>query len=454
MNLKNIVITGRPNVGKSTLFNQLIRKKKSIVYDRPGVTRDCVEEVMQINQKKFNLIDTGGLDKVEGDDDIQRKVQSKIDEISKKADAFLIVVDARHGLSSLDVQSVNKIRKYSKPMILVLNKLDPGFEPNNLDEFKRLGILTILEVSSEHRLGLETVMEVIEQQLLKDVKPFDEADTDGMQMSINIAVVGRPNVGKSSIINALIKEEKMIVSSVAGTTRETIDTELMHMGVKYTLLDTAGLRKSSKINEDLEYYSSLRTKKAIENCHVVVLMIDSIESISTQDQKIAAMVVDMRRGMLVLVNKWDLVKDSQKDRKDFRDELFYRAPFLKFADVKFVSAKSKMGMDSVLPACKAIFNRMRRSFTQDELEHAYKTIAQADTIRASHGHVVTYKRLSYIPKKIATFYVRCNRPDWVSDDIKNHWKNVLFDLFDMRGVPIKITFHRNPLKESKAKHSA
>lgn len=437
-----IVIVGQPNVGKSTLFNVLIGKKKSIVYDEPGVTRDYVFETTRLHDHDVTLVDTGGLDFSVSSDFIQKQVQEKIKDIIQEAAGFLVVFDAKAGLTHKDRDVMSALRKFNKPMVGVLNKAaDPGVKGLYLEEFLSLGLKNCVEVSAEHKVGLiplvETMIDVFQ---LKPSQVIEKKEV------IKVAMIGKPNVGKSSIINRLLKEPRMIVSDVPGTTRDTVDTELQFQDHTFVLLDTAGMRKKSKVHDDIEFYSVVRSSGAIEEAHVVVLVLDPNENMTVQDQKIASLVVEEGKGLVIVANKWDLMNDSDAKRDDFRKEAYARSHFLSFADLRFISAKTGEGFDSFLPAVRSVMNRFKKTFSEDDLKELYQAVSTLYP-QANMTEWISYQRMNFLSRPVPSFYIRCKRPDKVSDEIKQFWKNAIYQLVDLRGVPIRVVFHKERLKE-------
>ena len=442
-----IAIVGRPNVGKSTLFNRLVGYRKAIVYDRPGVTRDRNIVTMQINDRTIDLMDTGGFEfesKVVIDKIVNEQIQKGIED----AALILLVFDGKHGVTDSDDRMVKKLRTFGKQIIVVINKADTKISESVGQEFYKYGYKNPLLVSSEHGTGIEELKDAIIEKLGKADEESKEKKE--YESAIKIAFVGRPNVGKSSIVNALIDEERLAVSEVAGTTRDTIDISFEKDGQKYILLDTAGMRHKRKVDDDVEYFSIKRTFEAIELADIVFLVIGANEQLTTQDQKIASKVIDRRKGLCVLANKWDVIPKGDKPRDNFRKELYAYSSFLQFADVMFISAKAKMGLDSILKMSKQIMHRLTRTYEIEDLTKAYQTISNYHHETGNAGFHLQLKGLHATPGKGKgpIFRIKCNKPHRVSDTYQRYWENALVDFFQLRNIPIKVIFANEAKKKN------
>ncbi|MDO4489307.1 MAG: ribosome biogenesis GTPase Der [Eubacteriales bacterium] len=328
-----VAIAGRANVGKSTLFNVISGTKLSIVQDKPGVTRDRIYADCDWNGREFTLIDTGGIEP-ESDDVIVKQMREQALIAIETADVIVFIVDVRDGLTDIDYQVADMLRRAKKPVVLCVNKVDSfQKQENDIYEFYNLGLGDPVAVSAQGRLGIGDLLDEITKNFPENVK--EEKDDD----AVKVAIVGRPNAGKSSIVNRLLGENRMIVSDVAGTTRDAVDSRVKHNGQEYVFIDTAGLRRKSKIKEDIERYSIIRAVAAIDRADIVVLVIDGKEGISEQDAKIAGIAHEKGKGMIVLVNKWDIVPDkNDKTQKKFAEDIRKTLPFMLYADIMFVSA--------------------------------------------------------------------------------------------------------------------
>jgi len=439
-----VAIVGRPNVGKSTLFNRIVGYRKAIVYDRPGVTRDRNMVTVQINDRKIDLMDTGGFE-FESKNVIDKVVNEQIQKGIEEADLLLLVFDGKFGVTDADDRMVRKLRTFGKPMLAVINKIDVKASETVSQEFFKYGLKDVISVSSEHGINFDELKEAILNRLDKKAAQEEEEKNP----PIKIAFVGRPNVGKSSIVNALIDEERVAVSEVAGTTRDTIDIAFEKNGQKFILLDTAGMRYKRKVDDDVEYFSIKRTFEAIEEADIVFLVVGANEQLTSQDQKIASKVIDRRKGFCVIANKWDLIPKGDKPKETFRKELYAFSSFLQFADVIFVSAKNKMGLDNILKMSKQIMNRLTREYEVDDLIEAYQMISKYHHETGDAGYHLQLKGLHATPGKGKgpIFRIKCNKPHRVSETYQRYWENALIDFFQLRNVPIKVIFAKEAKKK-------
>jgi len=357
-----VAIVGRPNVGKSTLFNKLVGRRISIVEDTPGVTRDRIYADAEWTNKHFTLIDTGGIE-INTTDNILRQVRKQAEVAMEAADIILFVVDMREGLTSTDADVAVSLRKWGKPVILVGNKVDFEREPATLYDFYSLGFGEPLLVSAEQSLGLGDLMDAI----LENFDDVDEVEYD--EEVIKVAVIGRPNAGKSSLVNKIIGEERLIVSDVAGTTRDAIDTPYEWDGQQFVFIDTAGLRKKSKIDGDIERYTIARAVRAIERCDVALLVVDAVEGITEQDKKIVGIAHNAGRGVIVVVNKWDLYEKDSKSLKRFSDKVYEELPFLQYAPIHFISAKTGQRVHKLPELIRYVANQHARRITTAQINN-------------------------------------------------------------------------------------
>lgn len=438
--IPTFVLVGRPNVGKSTLFNRLVGYRKAIVYDRPGVTRDRHQANAKIRGHEISLIDTGGY-AFEPKQDLDQEMVKQIHKGLDQASALLWVVDAKDGLSPEDERLSKVLRKTNKPIVLVLNKVDPGSKNANRWEFEKLGFSHLVNVSAEHGLGMGDLEDVMLSFVGESAEPESTEETND---AISIAIVGRPNVGKSSLINALVHDARLAVSENAGTTRDAIDIKLEKDGKKYIFLDTAGLRYKRKVTDDVEYFSVKRAMEAIDRADVVMLIVSAEDGLTTQEEKIAAQVIKRNKPMSIFVNKWDLKNKGDEVKKEFREDLYYKAPFLHFVDVFFMSALQETGIEKVFVQAKHLYQKINQAFDEDELIHAYKTISNYHHQVGKQGHFLELKRLTahLRTKQSPVFRLKCNKPKLVTDAYKKYWINALTDFFSMRGVPIDVKFRQ------------
>ena len=428
-----VAIVGRPNVGKSTLFNRLTQSRQAIVNEEAGTTRDRQYGKVQWLTKEFSLVDTGGWvvnseDIFEGE--INKQVKIAIDE----ADVILFVVDVLNGLTDLDMDVANILRRSRKPVLVVANKADNFELHNDSAEFYSLGLgdpicISAINGSCTGDL-LDKVLEVMPEE-----KPM-EAEEDLPR----IAIVGRPNAGKSSLVNAFINEERNIVTDIAGTTRDSIYTKYNKFGLNFYLVDTAGIRKKGKVNEDLEYYSVIRSIRAIENSDVCVLMIDATRGIESQDLNIFSLIQKNKKGLVVCVNKWDLVEEkSQKVITTFTNAIRERlAPFTDFP-ILFISAMTKQRIFKVLETVQQVYENRQRRISTAKLNEIMLPIIENYPPPACKGKYIKIKYITQLPAvSIPSFAFFCNLPQWIKDPYKRFLENKIRENWNFSGTPINI----------------
>ena len=347
MKIPTVAILGRPNVGKSTLFNKIVGKKVSIIEDVPGVTRDRIYEKATYQDKTFYLIDTGGIDasKLDFNDEIRIQAEIAIEE----ADVIIFVVDGKEGLTSNDLLVRDLLRKYNKKVVVAINKVDTKAASDNIYDFYELGLDTYIEISSIHNTGYIELMD----EVTKDFKKVEEEKEE----ITKIAVIGRPNVGKSSLVNALLNEERMVVSNIAGTTRDSVDTNLKYMNKEYIIIDTAGMRKKGKIYENIEKYSLFRSMRSIERADIVLLVINAEEGIKEHDKHIAGYALEEGKGIILVVNKWD---KSESTIQDYKKEVLEEFKFIDYAPVVFLSALTKKRISTLMPEVEKVEESITR----------------------------------------------------------------------------------------------
>ena len=328
-----VSIIGKPNVGKSTLFNRLIGKRVSITEDTPGITRDRIYQPAEWTGHNFYLVDTGGID-LETKETMNQSILSQAIRAAEDSDVILFVVDGKKGMTYEDENLAFELRKLSKPVILVVNKIDSKKAEENIYEFYTLGFENIVSVSAEQALGLGDLLDEI-------VARFPEKiSTDEVENHTRISIIGKPNVGKSSLVNRLLNEDRMIVTAVAGTTRDSIDSEITYNGARYTLIDTAGIRRKRSIDEAVERYSVSRSFDAIDRSHIAILVIDATAGVTEQDSKIIGYAHDAGKAMIILVNKWDLIEKDNTSYKNFEDRIRTQLSFLPYVPILFVSVRT------------------------------------------------------------------------------------------------------------------
>ncbi|NLK93780.1 MAG: ribosome biogenesis GTPase Der [Clostridiales bacterium] len=428
-----VAMVGRPNVGKSTLFNKIAGKRISIVEDTPGVTRDRVYAEAEWLQYNFTMIDTGGIEP-ERDDIIVKQMRRQANIAIETADVIVFIVDGKEGVTSADEEVANMLRKSKKPVVLVVNKIDSLKEEDNAWEFYNLGIGDPITISAAQGLGLGDMLD-------KVVGYFDSALLEEEEDEyIRIAMVGKPNVGKSSLINKLLGEERVIVSNIPGTTRDAIDSTLETENGKFILIDTAGLRRKSKVKEEIERYSVIRTLTAIERSDVTILVIDATEGVTEQDEKIIGYAHEMRKAIMVVVNKWDLIEKDDKTLDNFKKDIQSNLKFLSYAEYLFISALTGQRTHKVLELAKKCYDNYNKRVSTGVLNDV---ISKA--ILMKEPPIVSLKRLKiYYATQVATkppkFVFFVNDVSAKHFSYERYLENQLRESFDFKGTGIEIEY--------------
>jgi GTP-binding protein len=430
-----VAIVGRPNVGKSTLFNRLTEAPTTIVHDEPGVTRDRVYGDSVWNGVEFDVVDTGGFvpqSDVQYLGAIREQVMIAVDE----ADAILFVTDVVTGVTDIDESVADLLRKAAKPVFVVANKADNEKFRWNASEFYALGVGEVFAVSSINGSGTGELLDALTKELPPTVRR--EADDDRTR----IAVVGRPNVGKSSLTNALLGVERSIVSDESGTTRDAVDSVLKYHGEEIILVDTAGLRKRARITENVEYYSIVRTERAIRTCDVAILMIDGTRGLEAQDIKVLRQAADMNKGLVIAVNKWDLVDKDSNTARDVDRAIKDRLQTLDYIPVVFVSALTKQRLHAVLEEALSVATRRRHRVSTSQLNEVMQAAIERNGPPTYRNRYVRIKYVSQVKTAPPVFSFFCNHPQGVKVNYQRYLERQLRDHFDFVGVPIVLTFRK------------
>lgn len=434
--MQNLVaIVGRPNVGKSTLFNRLTQSRQAIVSEAAGTTRDRQYGKVIWGGQEFSLVDTGGW-VVNSDDVMEDEINKQVRIAIEEADVILFVVDVMHGLTDLDESMANMLRRSGKPVVVVSNKSDNFEIGHQSAEFYALGLGDPFSISAINGSGTGDLLDHILTLFTKD---NEEEELDDIP---KFAVVGRPNAGKSSIINALIGEERNIVTDIAGTTRDSIYMRYNKFGMDFYLIDTAGIRKKGKVTEDLEYFSVIRSIRVIENADVCVLMIDATRGIESQDLNIFSLIQKNRKGLVVFVNKWDTVEE--KDNvviKTFENAIRQRlAPFTDFPII-FGSALTKQRVLKVMDVAKEVYQNRKRKVPTSKLNEVMLPIIERTPPPSNKGKYVKVKYITQLPNtQVPSFVFFCNLPQWIKEPYKRFVENRMRENWDFNGTPINIFF--------------
>jgi GTP-binding protein len=425
-----VAIVGRPNVGKSTLFNRMIQRREAITDSVSGVTRDRHYGKSDWNGKDFSLIDTGGY--VIGSDDVfETEIDHQVELAIDEADAILFMVNAEEGITPMDEDVAKLLRKVTKPVFLVVNKVDNNQREQDAYEFYNLGLGEYYSISSMNGSGTGDLLD----DLVKVLPDTVEEERDDLP---RFAVVGRPNAGKSSFINALIGEERYIVTDIAGTTRDSIDTKYNRFGFEFNLVDTAGIRRKKKVREDLEFYSVMRSVRAIEHADVCILMLDATRGFDGQVQNIFWLAERNRKGIVVLVNKWDLVDKETNTAKEFEAQI--RKEMEPFTDVPivFISVLNKQRIHKAIETAVEVYNNRSKKIKTSQLNEVLLPLIEKYPPPSLKGKFVKIKFITQLPTPQPQFAFFCNLPQYVRDAYKRYLENQLRKHFDFHGVPISV----------------
>lgn len=435
--MSNIVaIVGRPNVGKSTFFNRLIQRREAIVDSVSGVTRDRNYGKSEWNGKEFSVIDTGGY--IKGSDDIfEAEIRKQVELAIDEADAIVFLVDVEEGITPMDDEVAKLLRKITKPVLLVVNKVDNAKREQDAFEFYNLGLGEYVTMSGMSGSGTGEVLDKI-VEILPELPEVEETNDELPRF----AVVGRPNAGKSSFINALIGEDRFVVTDIAGTTRDAIDTKYNRFGFEFNLVDTAGIRRKAKVKEDLEFYSVMRSVRAIEHADVCILVVDATRGFEGQDQNIFWLAEKNRKGVVILINKWDLVEKDTMTARDYEKKV--REQIAPFTDVPilFVSALNKQRLLKALEAAVQVFENRKQRIATSKFNETMLPIIEHNPPPATKGKYIKIKYCMQLPTAIPQFVFFANLPQYIKDPYKRYVENKLREIYNFEGVPIDIYFRQ------------
>jgi GTP-binding protein len=429
-----VAIVGRPNVGKSTFFNRLLEQRKAIVEDTPGVTRDRQYGIADWTGKTFNIIDTGGF--VSGSDDVfEREIRKQVMIAVEEANAIVFMVDASTGITDLDESMADVMRRTDKPVLLAVNKVDNHARFLEAQEFYQLGFDRVFFLSSMSGSGTGELLD----ELVKDIQ--EDAEEKSADLP-RISIIGQPNVGKSSLLNALVGAERTIVSDIAGTTRDTIHTHYKLFQKEFVLIDTAGIRRKSKVNEDLEFYSVIRAIKALDESDVCLLLLDAEKGITQQDLNIFSLAEKKGKGIVLLVNKWDLMEKETNTARDYERELKKRIAPFSDVPVLFISAKEKTRIFKAVELALEVFENRTRKIPTSRLNEVMLKAVEAYHAPAVRGNPVRIKYVTQLPTQVPSFAFFANYPDDIKTPYRNYLENKLREHFNFSGVPVRIFFRK------------
>ena len=431
-----VAIVGRPNVGKSTLFNRLVQRREAIVDSVSGVTRDRHYGKSDWNGKEFSVIDTGGYS-VGSDDIFEGEIRKQVNLAIDEADIIVFVVNVEDGITPMDAEVAKLLRKVKKPIFTVVNKVDNALREPDAVEFYNLGLGDYFTITSINGSGTGDLLDALAEKMPAP----EEVDLEKEELP-RFAVVGRPNAGKSSFINALIGEDRNIVTNIAGTTRDSIDTKYNRFGFDFNLVDTAGIRKKSRVKEDLEFYSVMRAVRSIEYSDVIVLVVDATRGFEGQDQNIFWLAEKNRKGVVILINKWDLIEKETNTMRDF--EAMVRKQIEPFTDVPiiFISALTKQRLFKAIETAVDVFENRKNKIPTSKLNDAMLDIVKSYPPPATKGKFVKIKYCMQLPTPTPQFAFFCNLPQYVREPYKRFIENKLRETYNFTGTPITIYFRQ------------
>jgi GTP-binding protein len=430
-----VAIVGRPNVGKSTLFNRIARGKKAIVWNEPGVTRDRNYADVRLDDRAFTLIDTGGFEPVSKDRVfIQMREQCEL--AMNEADVILFVMDGREGLTSSDKEITDILRRQEKPVFFIVNKIDGPKHEDKAFEFYGLGVASLYTIAAEDGYGVSDLMD----EIMKTLPPSNDIEEGGQ--ATRVAVVGRPNAGKSSLINRLLGYKRVIVDEAPGTTRDPIDTLFEKDGKKYLLIDTAGIRRKSRISLKLEKYSIVQVFRTIDRCDVVLLLLDSGEGVTDQDARIGGFIHEKGKGCILLVNKWDLIKKEPDTMEDFRKKVYEDLKYLSFAPILFISALTGQRVSKVLDLVDRVAEEGRKRIPTSKINRYLERWVEHSPPPLYKNRPVKLNYMTQVSIAPPTFLIYTNFPDGIHFSYGRYLTNQIREAFGFEGVPVRLQFRK------------
>jgi len=438
---KKIAIVGRPNVGKSTLFNRFVGRKKAIIHDMPGTTRDRNDYVINWKDKKFIITDTAGWSN--DDNEFSESMSEQLNNAIFQSDIIIFLVDGKFGIHPFEPAIAKKLRSSKKDIILVVNKIDTAAEENKIYEFYKLGFDNIISVSASHGRNMVELLEMLCEKIGDDVTDKKEDDE-----ILKIIFVGKPNVGKSSLVNAIVKENRCIVHNVPGTTRDSLSVHATYNDNDYLLVDTAGLHRGNKTKDDMEYLSTLSTNYALDEADIAVLVVDASQGIGETEAKIAGLIIEKRKPCIIAVNKWDLIEEKEEQVKMFQEQLVQKFKFLNWADVIFISAKTGQRIDRIFRLAPGIYKEYSKLLTQEELNDAIRT-ATSKNHYSRKGKVLKIKQAEQLISKPPTFRFLVNDIELVHFSYRRYLENFLREKFSFKGTPILLKFRQDAKGKNK-----
>jgi GTP-binding protein len=448
--MKKIVIVGRPNVGKSTLFNRLAGKRRALTHDLPGMTRDRLSDVVTLDDgRRYELTDTGGLEY--GDSPMSAfagEIKAQAERALVDADFILFVVDGGAGVVSEDREIAQQLRPLASKTLVIVNKTDRKDAEEAVPEFYELGFERLLPMSAEHGHGLEELTAVIEEVVGES--STEEVEEDEASAPVRVAIIGRPNVGKSSLLNRLLNEERAVVSPISGTTRDAIDSELTRGGNRYLIIDTAGIRRKGKTTEEAEKLAVISARKAIERCEIALVVIDAVDGVTAQDATVAGYADEMGKAALILVNKWDVGEHSQEDSKKFEETVRFKLKFLQYAPLEFISAKSGRRVEKIFPRIDTIVGAYRRRFRTSELNQILERAIRQHQPPAVKGRPRRFYYCTQLRPAPPTFALFSNVDEPLHFSYRRYLDNQFREALSLVGCPLHFVIRaRQGMKREK-----
>lgn len=436
MNRKPLItIIGKPNVGKSTLFNRIIGEKKSIVSPVEGVTRDRVYGSYDWLGKMYDIIDTGGF--VLNENDIMNQnIKIQLDIAKDESDFIVFIVDGKTEITSNDLELAKNIRKLKKPFQLVVNKVDKITDDNRNYHYYDLGLGDPIFTSAEHGRNIGDLLDVVAENVSHEIKDINE------EKYINLAIAGMPNVGKSSLVNCITNQEKSIVTNIAGTTRDAIDSYITYYNDEFRLIDTAGIRKKSKLLDDIEYYSSVRSFRAIDESDITAVVIDVSKGLSKQDRNIISYIIDKGKGLLIVLNKWDLIEKDNYTLKNIQDDIIASYPMTAHFPMMFISVKNNLRVRDILKNARKVFYERQRSIKTNDLNKFLEKTVYNYPPPSVNGKFLKIKYITQLAQSPPLFALYCNHPQLFTINYKRYFENQLRKAFGFQGSPIRISFRK------------
>lgn len=430
-----VAIVGRPNVGKSTLFNRLIGEKKAITHDMSGVTRDRIYGECEWGKKKFNVIDTGGF-VPHSKDVFEKGIREQVLIAIQEASLLLFVVDAHTGMTALDDEFAKLLRKHQKNVFVVVNKVDNTERLHDANEFYSLGMDNVFFIASMTGSGTGELLDAINERIPDEVEEEDE----NAPLIPKVCIIGQPNVGKSSLVNALLDEERNIVTDIAGTTRDSVHSTYNKFGKQLILIDTAGIRGKAKVQENLEFFSVIRAVKALDEADVALVVLDATKGITHQDLSIYKMAIKKRRGIVVAVNKWDLIDKSTNTARDFEAQIKSKLAPFNNVPVIFISALEKQRIFRIIETIEQVYANKNRKIPTSQLNEIMLKAIEQYSPPATDGKLIKIKYVTQLPTHTPSFAFFTNHPKYVREAYRNYLENKLRESFDFTGVPVNIFF--------------